>query len=215
MKKILFFVLLSTNLFAEEAWITIKKEEIDLNNDGKKDEISWMTKSKVKDARPQRLLIMINGVSALDYTNDFCTPGQEYRNPEGCFALILNNKLSSKNQAILTLRSENSASSVDQSSETYTYRWQDNSFQLIGATYESHMTGQVEERENESFDINYSTGNAIHQSWVEIGQDNKIKDKTSEKCNLKNKRKGEKLSAFSAFPIQSEMDCKRKLVTAP
>ena len=55
MRSTFFLLFVSFNLFAAEDWTTIKKEEIDLNNDGKKDEILWLKKSKSKQTKPERL----------------------------------------------------------------------------------------------------------------------------------------------------------------
>ena len=204
-----FFILLSLslNLFAAEEWMTIKKEDIDLNNDGKKDEILWLKKAKSKQTKPEKLIITIDKKAVLDYSNNLCTPGDGYGNPDDCYALSIESKMSSKKQPLLILRSEDTMSSVTQGSHTYTYRWQDNSFQIIGATYETYDTGQMEERENNVYDINYSTGNAIYETWIEFEED-KIKDKVKKKCSLKKPRKGELLSAFRGFSIQDELICK-------
>jgi hypothetical protein len=185
----------------------VKKEEIDLNSDGKKDEILWLTKSKSKQAKPERLLINVSQKAVLDFSNNFCLPGEGYGNPDDCYSLDIESKMSSKKQPLLILKSEDTMSSVTQGSHTYTYRWQDNSFQIIGATYETYDTGQMEERENNVYDINYSTGNAIYDSWVEYGED-KVKNKVKKKCSLKKPRKGELLSAFRGFSIEDELVCK-------
>lgn len=205
--KFFILVILSFNLFAADEWITVKKEEIDLNSDGKKDEILWLTKSKSKQAKPERLLINVSQKAVLDFSNNFCLPGEGYGNPDDCYSLDIESKMSSKKQPLLILKSEDTMSSVTQGSHTYTYRWQDNSFQIIGATYETYDTGQMEERGNNVYDINYSTGNAIYDSWVEYGED-KIKNKVKKKCSLKKPRKGELLSAFRGFSIEDELVCK-------
>jgi hypothetical protein len=192
--------------FPEEGWTTVSKESKDLNGDGKADSIYWLTRGQGQ--KPERLLVVVDDRPVLDFKTDFCEPDNGYRNPDGCYHLSLTTRLSAKKQPLLVLRSEETSSSVDQASSTYIYRWQKGDFALIGATYESHETPQVEERQNDQVDINYSTGKAIQSSWVEVGSTDKLKDKKSQNCTLKNPRKTELLKDFSSFNISDEVICK-------
>lgn len=193
--------------YPEEGWTPISQQTQDLNGDGKADAIYWLTRGQGR--KPERLLIVVDDKPVLDLEwGDFCDPDSGYGNPGGCAALSVTSRLSAKKQPLLVLRSEDTSSSVDQSSSTYVYRWQKGGFALIGATYESHETPQVEERQNELVDINYSTGKAIQSSWVEVTSTDKTRNKTSRKCTLKNPRKTELIKDFDSFDISGEVICK-------
>ena len=103
MRSTFFLLFVSFNLFAAEDWTTIKKEEIDLNNDGKKDEILWLKKSKSKQTKPERLVINIDKKAVLDYSRKFCLPGDGYGNPDFCYDLMIESKMSSKKQPLVIL----------------------------------------------------------------------------------------------------------------
>ncbi|MFL5783578.1 MAG: hypothetical protein ACJ76H_03140 [Bacteriovoracaceae bacterium] len=193
--KIILLLALSLSAFAQEFSFPIKDTQHDLNGDGHMETITWTASAKGVN-KPDKLVISSRGNVLLTYEDNFCKPGEEAGNPDGCIDLQIHPVKEGK-VTNLEMRKVDTQSSVDQHRTSYIYRWVNNEFVLKSATAVTTMTGHDGSKKRETYEINYLKGTAIV-----------TKDKTISKCSVKNLRKNEKLSDFSLFDVAADVQCK-------
>jgi hypothetical protein len=193
--KIILLLALSVSAFAQEFAFPIKDTQSDLNGDGSYETITWTASAKGVN-KPDKLVISSHGKDLLTYEDNFCKPGEEAGNPDGCIDLQIH-PLKDGKVTDLEMRKVDTQSSVEQHRTSYVYRWVNNEFILKSATAVTTLTGHDGSKKRETFEINYLKGTAIVS-----------KDKTIKKCSVKNPRKNEKLSAFSLFDVSADVQCK-------
>ena len=214
MFKIIFsfiFISLSTlslaqNASPEKGWSVFKSEQRDINFDGKKDDVIWLSKSS-KSARPERLIINVDGKRVLDHRDSFCGPsGQNgYGNAELCNSLIVVERPQQKELNLV----DSEKSSKDESREQgHIYEFRNGKFFLKRSYFISSKTGSMQETEKEHIQIDYTTGASTRSTWSEFGVDSKVKNRTQINCELKNPRKDEEMIKFNGFSVRDEVKCK-------
>ncbi len=193
--------------YPEPGWRTIRLEEKDLNGDKKNDQIYWLTMAKSLNASPERLLILVNQKPVLDYKTTFCEPsGQNgFANSEVCTSLALD--VGPEKNMISLTDSENSSQDAAKK-QTHSYVMKDGRFILVSASYNESRTGQMQERDFEVIKIDYRNNNAIRDRWIEFGVDKKVKEKRSEKCEVRKSRKDEGLHLYNGFNVSDEIKCR-------